>query len=1131
MKPLSVFGKQNSMNFFPHRFLPVIALIIAILFTCLEAGAQTVAINEVLASNSSTIPDQDGDFEDWIELYNYGTEPVDLEGWGLSEDYDNPFRWVFSAVVIEPGEYLLIRASGKDRRPEGGWVNGLMREVYAGITGQTIGDLINHSDYPDNPSTRELWTSGFEAPTDVGNYYGQRMRGFIEAPATGDYVFWIASDDNGKLFLSSDEDPDNLVEIASVPGWTNPREWNKYPEQQSATIMLEEGNRYYIMALMKEHEGGDNLAVRWRLPSGYSESPVANSSLFWNETELHTNFRIAWEGEEILLTNPDSVRVDEIPLTEIPADMSYGRYPDGTGEFFWYTDPTPGEANHERGLAVLPTIPDPPVFSREGGSFTSDFKLGFEFDEGLEVYYTTDGSEPSPGVSQLYSQPFNINNTTVVRAVTYVPGAASSKVVKALYTKLSHSSSQFSSNIPLMVIHKFNRTIPDNPRVPVYISLYDRDTDGRVRLDSDTVFQSRAVINTRGSSSLMFDKKMYGFHLHEEDGSNRKEALLGMPEDHNWIINGPYSDKSLMRNVIAYGLSNDIGRYSPRTRFIELYMHDGTGPLDDSHYHGVYVLTERIKWADGRVDIEKLDADDNEEPDISGGYIFKRDRLNQGESGFHTSRGSHFAFARPREEDVTPQQKAWLTDYVSAFENALFSDNFNDPDEGYIKYIDPDSFIDAHLITELLKEIDGYRYSTFFHKDRDGKIVKGPLWDFNISMGNVDYYPDPHYTDSSSPFPWEPQGWYYDLLSSNTYLYGWYTRLFQDPEFEARYHERYWQLRRGQFSNDSLAGRINKNAFILSEAQDRNFRRWPILNTYVWPNYYIASTYNHEIQWITDWMRSRTRWMDERLGNPTTLLHFWNFNNLPSDEFIDVTADFTVSNGGLIYSGVSEGYMDRVEDGTLLNSDLGAPAESALRVRNPSDNRELIFSLPTDGYKNLVFRYAVKRTPNGVQKQTVYYRTGNIEEWVPAGDTLEITEKYQQIRFNFAGIEEVDDNPEFSIRILFHGEEASGDSGNNRFDNITLEGYSLYDDDNGDDNGEEPKLHAWYASSTLYVDSPFDGRAEISVYNVTGRMVDQFHSEGKGRHSFPFSPPGGLYIVRITSNQFTSSNRIFVQRY
>lgn len=1102
-------------------------LLFALCLAPLQTVAQSIAINEVMASNSMTITDQDGDYEDWVELYNYGTEDVSLEGFGLSDDYDNPFRWVFPSVSMAPGEYLLIWASGKDRSPEEGWINGVMREVYSGITGSSLDDLTDHPDYPGNPSDRQLLTGGFEAPANVGNHYGQRLQSYIEAPETGDYIFWIASDDNSALYLSTDDDPGNIIEIAGVPGWTNSREWLKYPEQQSTTVMLEEGKRYYIKALMKEHEGGDNLAVRWRLPSGAMEEPIPNSRLYWNEAELHTSFKIDRAGEEVLLTSRDSVRIDELEPTELPADISYGRYPNGTGEFVYFFEPTPGEPNTGEGMAELPSVPDPPVFIPPGGPFTSSLTVGFEYDGGLEVYYTNDGTVPKPGVSRLYTQPFDISNTTVIRAITHEPGAASSETVMALYTRLTHSTSQFSSNLPLMVIHKFNQNIPeDRQRVPVYISLYDSGEDGRVRLDSDPALQSRAVINIRGSSSLMFPKKMYGFHLHDEDGSNRKEPLLGMPEEHNWILNGPYSDKSLMRNVIAYGLSNDIGRYAPRTRFIELYLHDGTGSLENAHYHGVYVLTERIKWADGRVEITKIDEDDNQEPEITGGYIFARDRLNTGESGFRTQRGSHFVHVRPQEEDISRQQRAWLENHLSKFETALSGDNFTDPKEGYAKYIDPDSFIDAHLVTELLKEIDGYRLSTFFFKDREGKINKGPLWDFNISMGNVDYYPDPQYTDNAFPEPWKPEGWYYALLSQNTYLYGWFTRLFEDQEFKARYVERWWQLRRGQFSDDSLKGRINYNAFILTEAQDRNFKRWPeVLNRYVWPNHYIAPTYNHEIAWITEWTTARTKWIDGQFGKPTMLLHFWHFNDLPPDEFFEVPADHTISNGQLTYTGSGDGYADRVNDGTLLNADLGAPAERALRVRNPSDTRELIFNIPTTGYKDVVFRYAVKRTANGARQQTVYYRAGDNDGWTLYSDTLEITETYRQFRFSFAGVEEADDNPQFSIRILFHGSETTGASGNNRFDNITLDGYSISDDEEDD---PEPEAGAYHYNSQLYVFNPLEGAGQIEVFNIRGSLVGRFRAEGTGMHTFPFAPPSGIYIIRMINDRYVLRKKLYI---
>ncbi|TVR75419.1 MAG: T9SS C-terminal target domain-containing protein [Marinilabiliales bacterium] len=1027
----------------------------ALIFTLLlllspEPAAQDVAINEIMASNASVIADEDGDFGDWIELFNYGEDSVNLEGFGLSDNYGDPFKWVFPDVSIEPNGFMIIWASGKDRRPVGGWTNGLMREVFTGIPGSTIDDLVNHPDYPDNPEHRHLIRDGFEAPVNVDDHYGQKVHGYIEPPVTGDYVFWIASDDNGRLYLSSDEDHANITGIASVPGWTQSREWDKYPEQQSVPVPLVEGRKYYIKALMKEHAGGDNLAVRWMLPSGVIQEPVPAEHLYWRETELHTNFRINREGEEVILTAPDSSLVDEVPPTEQLTNVSYGRYPDGTGGFYYFPAATPGSPNTGNRLVELPVIPDPPVFSHRGGTYSPEFTLSFDHDADMEVYYTTDGSHPLPGISPLYTEPVPVSGTMIVRAVTHIPGSVSSEPAGELYTKLSDDIKDFSSNLPVVVLHQFDRQITPGGRTPAYISVFDTIVGGRTGLISDPALQGRVMINIRGSSSQGFPKKMFGFHLTEEDGSNRKEEILGMPEEHNWILNGPYSDKSLMRNVYAYGLSNDIGRYSPRTRFVELFMHSGSGDLRDAHYHGVYVLVERIKWAEGRVDINKIGPDDNEEPEISGGYMIKKDRFNPGESGLMTARGTNLAFVRPSEEDITPQQKAWLENYLTEFETALFSENFADPKSGYNKYIEPGSFIDAHLITELLKEIDGYRLSTFMYKDRNDKLVMGPLWDFNLSLGNANYLQG-----------WRPTGWYYQLISEEQYLNGWYTRLFRDPRFRAEYRERWWQLRRGQFSDEALTARIDHNAAILDEAQERNYKRWPVLDTYIWPNWFIAETFEEEIGWMTKWLIERAAWIDGQMGDPTLPVHFWHFNDLPSGDITEAKADYSalsanypaaedhpaakadtpVTAATIKYTG--SGSMDRVNDGTLLNADFGDAAGRALRVRNPSNEAELLLSLPTTGYRNVVLRYMAKRTPNGARKQTVWYRTGENDEWIAIGDTLEITETYRQFRFDFAGIEGSNDNPGFAARILFHGEEASGTSGNNRFDNFTLEGYSI----------------------------------------------------------------------------------------
>ncbi|MGC8988538.1 MAG: PA14 domain-containing protein, partial [Verrucomicrobiia bacterium] len=156
---------------------------------------------------------------------------------------------------------------------------GILREVWSGIGGSDLASLTNSPAYPNNPTSTNYVTDFFEAPTDVLENYGQRMHGYIVPPKTGAYTFWIASDDEGALFLSTDDNPANVRLIARVPGWTSSREWTKYSEQQSAPVQLTAGRAYYISALMKEGTGGDNLAVRWLMPDGVDQAPIVATNL------------------------------------------------------------------------------------------------------------------------------------------------------------------------------------------------------------------------------------------------------------------------------------------------------------------------------------------------------------------------------------------------------------------------------------------------------------------------------------------------------------------------------------------------------------------------------------------------------------------------------------------------------------------------------------------------------------------------------------------------------------------------------------------------------------------------------------------------------------------------------------
>lgn len=348
-----------------------------------------------MSSNELTIQDDDGDYSDWIELFNSGNKSIQLEGWGLTDNPSTPYKWVFPEYIIQPGEHLLIWASGKNRRyKKGDQVNGILREVYTNISGSSLHNLIQHSDYPDNPSSQQIIKDKFEAPVNVADNYGQQMHGILKAPATGNFIFWISSDDHGQLFLSTDQNLAGLRMIAEVPGWSQSREWEKYPQQKSEPIFLEEGKSYYIKALMKEGGGGDHLAVRWQWPDGKKEEPLlAEHLVFEGNLPLHTNFSISAEGEPIILTDNKGNKIDEILPLKLPVDISYGRSPDAAPEFVYFSTATPGMQNNTTGFSEFL---EPPVFSHKGGFYNENFQLTLSSTQpGVSIIYTLDGSEPS----------------------------------------------------------------------------------------------------------------------------------------------------------------------------------------------------------------------------------------------------------------------------------------------------------------------------------------------------------------------------------------------------------------------------------------------------------------------------------------------------------------------------------------------------------------------------------------------------------------------------------------------------------------------------------------------------------------------------------------------------------------
>jgi hypothetical protein len=269
---------------------------------------------------------------------------------------------------------------------------------------------------------------------------------------------------------------------------------------------------------------------------------------------------------------------------------------------------------------------------------------------------------------------------------------------------------------------------------------------------------------------------------------------------------------------------------------------------------------EKIKRDDDRVDIAKLDNDDTEGDSLTGGYLLKSDWAEWGEgwessysgTGEYGYGSAQIIWEDPNPDELNWQQKEYIENYITEFEQTLKSKNFRDPEQGYYPYIDIDSFIDFMIGQELANNVDAYALSTFFYKKRDsngGKLHAGPLWDFNFSFGNADY----------------GGSQYTSTYSFDTYLDPapmWWLRFLEDSVFTQRMTERWSSLRDSSLTNERIFFIIDSLSILLQEAQSRNFKRWDILGEYIWPNYFVADTFEEEIDYMKDWLDRRLSFLD-----------------------------------------------------------------------------------------------------------------------------------------------------------------------------------------------------------------------------------------------------------------------------
>ena len=407
--------------------------------------------------------------------------------------------------------------------------------------------------------------------------------------------------------------------------------------------------------------------------------------------------------------------------------------------------------------------------------------------------------------------------------------------------------------LPIIVITTENNTeIQNEPKVSAQMGIINNGPDlGNSVTDAFNEYNGVIGIEIRGASSQNFPKKNYSLETRNEDGSNNNVSIFGMPSENDWVLHGPFSDKTLLRNVLAYHMGESTNRYTPRTQLCEL--------LINGDYRGVYMFTEKLKRDKNRVDIAKLNSNDITGEELTGGYLFQIDRDDESTEldGWWTNSSPRkfVAYHDPSYEELADVQRQYLEDYFTSFENAMDGSQYM---TDYTNFIDESSWVDYFLVTEVAKHIDAYKLSFYMHKKKSsngGKIHFGPLWDFNLGFGNFDFVCSPN-----------PQGWSFEFQGTCDYYHPfWVKKLTNIPDVSNRINCRWNQLRNGPLHTDSLMQIIDDRLLDMGDAPSRNFDRWNTLGNYVWPNYYVGETYEDEIRYLKLWLQVRLDWMDENM--------------------------------------------------------------------------------------------------------------------------------------------------------------------------------------------------------------------------------------------------------------------------
>ncbi len=413
----------------------------------------------------------------------------------------------------------------------------------------------------------------------------------------------------------------------------------------------------------------------------------------------------------------------------------------------------------------------------------------------------------------------------------------------------SHAQILNSSNLPIVVIETDGHApIPDEPRVYGTMKIIWHPDGSRNYLSDINQpqflnYDGRISIETRGSTSQSLEKKPYGLTtLLPGDEENYNVSILGMPEENDWILNNLAFDQTCMRDFLSYELYELMGNYATRRRYCEVMV--------NGDYKGLYVFLEKIKVDKNRVNVEKMDENCNTFPDVTGGYITKADKTTGGDpvawhmTGNYSWADVAYIHHYPKPQLITEAQHEYIKSVFFDFDDAAVAHD-ESLTTGYPAIVDIPSFIDYMLMTEYISNPDGYVHSTYFHKDRKGKLRAGPLWDCNFALGFDEW------GITSEHDVWQ----FHDVSNEGSRF--WYG-LFTSPTYRCYLAKRWEELTQpGQPLNvEFVTNRIDEIEAEITEGMNRDQQRWHLL----WGH-------STELAEMKNWIQLRTEWMTSNIGS------------------------------------------------------------------------------------------------------------------------------------------------------------------------------------------------------------------------------------------------------------------------